>query len=497
MDDQKEYEEYLAYLKHTGKKAPALDPEPTTMDYVKTGLGYAVKPLDYLGGLVRTGVAGTAQLGANAAGKAKELVTGEADNTPQIVTGDDALAALKGSAPSTKEYLERGGVTDLGKLSDVAPVLFSKDPNSWRPTPGGNFDPSVRGTIGMAADMALDPLTYVGAGPLKALLGKAGKAGVVAEHVLNPAENALKAGGKSIYKSAPIMQAADAINDRFGKQAASDILFDQGVRGTGRGVATQAEKLAEATGLKRDALLATADKAGAVLDMKKAMTPADEFIAKVRASRDPQLQGVADALEERVKSYKKLTPKPASKPMADIIGPSGEPILNKAGSRAPVTASQGSGFKSSLYNDTGNAVWDSLRRTPQGKLGNRALARGLDAEVSAAAERALPGVGTQIDTLNDTWGKLLTPKKVLEQEALKGEKKNLITSVDGIVAGLSHGSPAVMAAKKGTDLLKTNWLKTNVGRGAYKLGDTPLLDEVLRRELINRSNQSDWEKLRK
>jgi hypothetical protein len=485
--------------------------EPTWGDRAKQGLGYALKPLDYAGGLVRTGAAGTVQGGANLMGKLKELATGEPDTTPQVVTPDDAMAALKGSAPSIGEYLKRTGMGDMGKLSDVAPILYSSDPQSLRPTPGGSFDPTVRGAVGMAGDIALDPLTYLGMGPGKALLGKAG----VADHVLNPAENALKAGGIATYKSAPIMKAADALNERYTKGAASDILFDNGVRGTGRSVATQAENLAEKVGAQRNAILAQAGNQGAVLDMAKATSPAEDFINKIRSSRDPQLLPVADALEERVAQYKGLNAReaqtiPGKTVTSEIpVGtmPDSWDLATKTVTQTTpdqflpavrgVTPLEGSGFKTSLYNDTGNAAWDTLRRTPQGDLGNKALARGLNAETNAAVERVMPGAGAKVADLNDTWGALLTPRKAMEAEALKGEKKNFITSVDGLTAGLTHGNPIVLGAKKTTDLLKTNWLRTNAGMGAYKVGEVPLLDEILRRNLINQSQSSDWDKLRK
>lgn len=519
------HEEMLAALETSESAGPSQEEmlkalegaeaqEPSWKDKLKTAAGYALKPLDYAGGLVRTSVAGSVQGGANAVGKMREMATGEADETPQIVTPDDAISALKGSAPSLTEYMKRGGVPQMGSLSDIAPIAFSKDPGSWRPTPGGNYDPNVRGAMGMAGDIALDPLTYLGAGPLKALL-PGGKGGAAIEHVLNPAENAFKVGGESLYKSAPIMKAADAINNRYGKQAASDILFDQGVTGTGRQIATKAENLAGGVGAERDALLNQADQAGGVLNMNAAMSPAESFIHKIRASRDPQLLPVADALEQRVAEYKGLQAREAqtipgktvtSEVPVGTVPDSWELATKTVTQTTPdqlipgvrgVTPSEGSGFKTSLYNDTGNATWDTLRKTPQGALGNKTLARGLDAETSAAAEKAIPGSGQKIDALNDTWGALLTPRKALEAEALKGEKKNLFTSVDGLALGLTHGNPVVMGAKKTSDLLKTNWLRTKGGHGAYQLGEIPLLDEILRRQMINQSNPNPWDQLRK
>lgn len=466
---------------------------------------YATRPLDYAGGLARTGVAGSVEGGANLVKRLKSMVSGEYNPT-NFVTSDDAIEALKGNAPPTSEYLKRAGVPEGGSLSDIAPGMYSQSGNGLPLQKGGFFDPSVRGVAGAGIDMALDPLTYFATPAGRAALQGLGRAGKVADKVLHPAETALMSGGKSMYKNAPIMKAADAVNDRFNKGAASDVLFDRGITGTGRQIADKAEGIANKTISERNVLLAEADEAGALLDMTKATEPAQQLIEKIRTSKDPNLQGVADSLEERVKQYIALNPssekiipgKTVTKEVPIGTMPGSWDLAYKTvteeipGRTIPaqpgVKAAQGSAFKSSLYNDIGDATWDNLRKTPKGQEGTKALARGLDQETSGAVNRVLPGVGDQIDTLNDTAGALLTPRKALENAALQGEKKNLVTSVDGALIGLTHANPTVLAAKKTSDLLKTNWLRTKLGRGMYMTGENvPLLDEIIRREALNQS----------
>jgi hypothetical protein len=471
--EYKEYLEYLDYLEKSdqGAQAPAAAAKQegglNLKDKAMTALEYAAKPLDYLGGLSRTAAAGGAQGAANLVGKLKSIANGEEYQPVDAVGMDDLKAAFQGSAPSTSEYMRRAGVPEGASLSDLAPALYSESGEGLPLKKGGMLDPTARGAAGFVGDTLLDPLTYTGIPAVRGAL-KASRAGAIADKALHPVETALQASGKTMYKSAPTMKAVDALADQFNKGSVSDELFKNRITGTGRGIATKAENLADKLGTERDALLKQADNAGATLDMNQAMAPAQKMVEEIRVSRDPSLQPLADSLEERLKQYLELNPK------------QGSPGVN---------ASTGSGYKSSLYNDTGNAAWDTLRRTPKGAQGSKQLARGLDQEVSASANRVVPGLGDQIDAKNNSWGKLLTTAKTFEREAKKGEGKNFITSVDGMIAPFVHHNPALLGAKKAADLSKTNWLRTKLGLGLHDLGGVPALDEALRRYMIQQTQK--------
>jgi hypothetical protein len=465
---------------------------PGLKDKALSALGTVLKPLDYLGGIGRTAAAGSIQGNANLVKMLRAMAKREQFNPIDVVKGEDVTAALKGEAPSSAEYMKRAGVPEGMKMSDALPGMYSETGRGLPLQKGGTFDPSVRGAAGFAADLATDPLTYVGAPAARAALQGAGKAGQIADRIFHPMEALLKMSGKKIYKSAPTMKAVDALAEQFKKGSVSDELFNQGVKGTGRQIAEQSGALAEQIGKERNALLKQADEAGAVLDMKQGMAPAQEMVDQITHSRDPNLQPLAVSLQEKINEYLALKAskgKPAKATInhPDLLDNAGNPIASKKPMVEPergVTATEGSGYKSSLYNDTANAAWDTLRKTPTGDKAAKKLAKGLDAETTAAVDRAT-GKGAEVDALNDRWGKLLTTAKTFEKEARKGEGKNFFTSVDGMIAPFVAHNPALLASKKAADLAKTNWLRTHLGIKLDKMGGVQGLDEVLRRLLIS------------
>lgn len=518
--DYQEYQDYLEYLKHPqSARSPskATAQEPGLMDKTLGAVSSALKPLDYLGGIGRTAAAGAVQGSANLAQKLRALATGAKYVPSDVVKGADVSAALQGNAPTSAEFMKRAGIPEGMKMSDMIPGAYSDSGEGVPLKKGGVLDPSVRGAAGFAADVATDPLTYTGVPAVRGALKGAGKIGEMLDRFLHPVEGLMQAGGKKLYKTAPTMKAVDAVADQFKKGSVSDELFNQGIKGTGRQIAEKSGALAEGIGKERNALLKQADEAGAVLDMKQGMAPAQELVDQITKTRDPNLQPMAQTLEDKIKSYLELTAAPPKtvfqeiktslmdkdgnpinfrKPRQELVDM--EKIPNVGKPRAAkmeldpgvrgVNATEGSGFKSSLYNDTANSAWDTLRKTPTGAKATKALAKGLDQETTAAVERAT-GKGADLDALNDRWGKLLTTAKTFEKEAKKGEGKNFITSVDGMLAPFAAHNPALLATKKVTDLLKTNWLKTHGGMGLHNAGQTPGLDEVLRRYLINQGSQ--------
>jgi hypothetical protein len=126
------------------------DWEDKALEYASSALEKAepvLKVLGYPGGLVRGAIAG----GLEAATGRDDLV--------------DIKDVLKGEAPSSTEVLEKLGVKEMGSLSDVLPELYSETGKGIALQKGGLFDPTTRGTLGFAADVVTDPLTYLaGAG---------------------------------------------------------------------------------------------------------------------------------------------------------------------------------------------------------------------------------------------------------------------------------------------------------------------------------------------
>lgn len=92
------------------------------------------------------------------------------------------LPDVRGEKRAFGEVFERLGMPELGSLSDLAPGMFTDDPEEAKKwftfLEGGHADITGRGTIGLAADIILDPLTYITAGIGKfgqVLITKGGK----------------------------------------------------------------------------------------------------------------------------------------------------------------------------------------------------------------------------------------------------------------------------------------------------------------------------------
>jgi hypothetical protein len=181
-------------------------------------LGGVSRALDATGGLVRTGLAGVADI--------PNMLSG---GTPRV--GPESVAlALQGKAPTTDEYLGRFGV------------------------PEG----LPRGLIGFAGDIATDPLGY---GP-KVISGLAEDA------------------GKSIYKSG--FKKIDERLAEKGKKAISDIALERGLTGTTKSIKEGLKTYSDDLLKQRDAIYAMADQAGVKVNVDDVVKEADTVIAKMR-----------------------------------------------------------------------------------------------------------------------------------------------------------------------------------------------------------------------
>lgn len=262
----------LAEIKTQGFEAPSL---------TSKGIDYALRTLDYTGGLGRGLAAG-----------ALEIPTGK-----ELVSFSDVI---KGRAPSSSEVMEKLGVPKSGELSDVLPFLYSETGDGLPLQKGGAFDVSARGAAGLASDIALDPLTYLtmGAAPLISKLGR------TAEIAASPITTALKASGKGIYKSG--LKKLDNVAESFGKAPVSDVLFNQDIWGRQSTIQKKMDSLADVLKSERDTILKQADRAGAEVSMQEAMGPTMARIQEIRASKDPALQPLANELENTVQQYLNL-----------------------------------------------------------------------------------------------------------------------------------------------------------------------------------------------
>lgn len=132
------------------------------------------------------------------------------------------IGSLKGKKERFAEVFEKRGMPSLGQVSDILPMqsperaketvktLSMFDPSgitaalagTWRV--GGPLDITGRGTLGLGADIVLDPMTYLGGGAAKEVLTEGG-----AKVALSRAGEA--AVGREIVAAAPALVAGEKV----------------------------------------------------------------------------------------------------------------------------------------------------------------------------------------------------------------------------------------------------------------------------------------------
>jgi hypothetical protein len=410
-------------------KAPVKE-EPGMMDYAMRGLNYA-------GGLGRAAVAG-----------AMEPIVGK-----DLVSMEQAL---KGEVPGSAEIMEKAGVPNVA-LSEMLPQMYSETGEGLAFEKGGMFDPTARGAAGLVADIALDPTTYLAA-PLKAAqLAKAGTAAGKAlkfgEILMNPLGEAvgamgkgLKTGGEAFYKSA-FEKADRELATRYGKGSMADLLKSKGFKGSAEKAYDITKEINKEAA---DKIAAYRDKASidGILEKPMGFEEADKFIQSFRSSPDPKKMAIADSLQETLDAYRNMPAKTA-KELAD----------NKKLLR--------SDFQGDTFTDQ-----TRIAQTPE----KATLAKMIYSPVAKAEDDAVK--------------KALSPKefedylkakkeygmttKFAQKEMLKLANKEMIrtgvapSAVDYFATGaaLASGDPSAMLgvlAKKGRDIGRLTGTKTRVG----------------------------------
>ena len=410
-------------------EAPVVE-EPGMLDYAMRGLNYA-------GGLGRAAVAG-----AMGPIVGKDLVSAE--------------QALTGTVPSSAEIMEKAGVPNAA-LSDVLPSMYSETGEGLALEKGGMFDPTARGTVGLAADIFTDPTTYLAA-PLKAAqLAKAGttagKALKLGEILMNPMGEAvgamgagLKKGGEAMYKSA-FEKADRALATRYGKGSIADILKSRGFKGSAEEALSKTQQINEELGQKIGAYRQQADLTG-MLSQPMNFDAAEKVVQKYRSASDPKMMSIADSLQEVLDSYKTMPPKTATE-LATVKRVN----LDMAG---------------------GDTAFDMLKSSPdraEAEL-RRALGKSLgEAEDSAVKAALSPEEYASYLKTKKEYG-VTTKFAQKELNKLAGQEMTrtgvLPSAVDimGIGAAAAAGTPiglGAMAAKKGRDILRLTGTKTRLG----------------------------------
>lgn len=234
-----------------------------------TGAG---KVLDYAGGVSRAALANRPEvLLAEALASDKPV-----DAKEQAMRGAEELKqALMASPKSSSELMESRGVGEMG--STELPLLGKV---------------TGRGTVGLLADVATDPTTYVGAAALKPLI---------------------KSKGKDLYRSG--LKNIDKAVWKKGKDmnAFSDAAMKYGIRGSAEDIFNQTDEVLEKLLKERDAILADAAQKGAVVDTERVLKPVVRDAKKIATSSKvidsnvkSQAAKMADDLEAFAEANKRI-----------------------------------------------------------------------------------------------------------------------------------------------------------------------------------------------
>jgi NAD(P)-dependent dehydrogenase (short-subunit alcohol dehydrogenase family) len=422
------------------EQAQSQPEEPTTtqnvLDVGKKGLMLGLRGLDYAGGIARTAYAGVPN--------AVNILAGN----PSVVNPEDLLAALKGRAPTTADYLERAQVPEMGSV-DV---------------PFTNAKITGRDVLGFAGDVATDPLTYVGApGGSKALRAAS-------------LEPAIEGAGRKIFKGG--FGSIDRELAEKGVAPISETLFKEGFVGTSEGARKATNALRETAGQDINKAVAAAGDIRVKPDFSEALSTINNM------RKDPGLKNEADSLEKFVKMYDEKNHLP----------PNAYEILNQL-KESPLLQNEAKDLETLLISsqkETGYPLAEALqmKRNLRQNLpanvykptqyGAQPISQATQVEkqmVSAITDATDKAGGEALKKANKAYGQTKAALPLLQREAKKEARKKGITVVDALLAGGSFGAPQVgipaLALKKAVEAANTTAGRTALGQ-ALRVGQKPL-----------------------
>lgn len=385
-------------------------------DLLGEGLELGARALDFPGGLIRTGAAGL----MGVAGK------------------EDFKKALSGQAPTSAQYLERGGVSPGFEVPKDVPVV------------GGLTGRDVEG---FALDVASDPLT---------LLSKGYRA-------LRPAGGAVERAGENVYKSG--LKNVDKQLSEKGKKPIADLLLEERKTGNMAKLSEDSQKIGAAAKKERDALYSQASDAGAVVDMTKVASGAREKLAKIR--ENPGMRDAADRLEE---------------------------FLSKYEAEGFVDIQAVSDWKTALYDSLPqNAFGPNGKVKGPIKAFEKTLANDFKTAIEKSADDVAPGLGKKISQANEKMSTVIEAKKPFAREVRKEVTKNAVTQVDPMIATVGGGIGASLGGAPGALIgggvayggknlaraANSTGGRTRGGLLLKDIGSSGLIDSTGRRALID------------
>lgn len=492
-------------------------------DAAISGGKHALKGLDYQRGAAQQGL-------LSALGK-EDLLTPEERAAALDIT-DTRMA------PGYNEVMKRAGVPEGASLSDVLPphlaAIYAQpgEGSSWRPEKGGMLDPSLRGSVGLAADVAGDPLTWesFGGAPLARLVKMLGGSekiqallrGSGASRVLEaqgtraaergnlgktlkdrfkdavevskkpfnvigaPTRNAAEYLGNAAYRSA--MKPLDRTAVEASKRPFSELAVKEGVKSGWNSMEEQLRALREAAGSKArgtaealEALdplvvpepsmygVSSGSKSGGT-DMRAAMERTQAPIA--RMDQRPEVAELQAALKQRIKEFEDL---------------------------GRVTRPKALQNKSDLYAALPDNAWMLDSRVSPGGGVRKQAARGIKEEVTklgpaAQGNKAAEKLAMELDPQMENWGRHLDVQDDIARLSKREANTPALTKGEiyqgTTVNALGGSGLGVVAAKKGAQAAVGTPARTYSGwaldRYAKSLGGAPasFADGSLRQNVL-------------
>ncbi len=526
--DQKDYQDYVDYQNYLASQrgaapaaiatpqaspAPEAQPPKSTVQTIKNYLAQTMGGLGKLADIPSTLMRGAMAAGWEASGQ-KPVMTGS-----EFLHGINPFEMTR--APDLSEMVRRAGIGNP-QLSDILPgygPAGSGRTFGW-PEKGGKLDPTAAGVTQFITDPVnllsmgaktgakalldesavrqaanppgvLDQLTQMVGKPAQAAVDAIPGAQTAARAATAPSD-ILGALGRRFYRST--LQPVEYQGQKFGKADVAGTLYDTGVVSPG-GLRKKADAITGKLMDARDQILSDADAAGGTPSMVTAVAPTQARIAQIRATRDPNLQPVADALEAKVREYLDLekgtpaTPARTVESPSSIMGTDGKPLTTQTvipgtPEVAPrlVKPSESSGFKSSLYNSLPNTAYDNAIKTPAGAGLQKTLASGMRQETEDSVARSLgAGSAQDLKDLNDASGKLLSTRRAqvtVQNQADRQLDRTLSpTGTDAVLMGVGEGGGQagtglkMMAVKHLMDALRIATMPA--GYAMQKIAENP------------------------
>jgi hypothetical protein len=435
------------------------------VDNAAKGMGealeFAGKVIDYPLGFIRTGVASLANNERN-----------------HVVNPSDWKKAREGMAPRLKEYLERAYPNVKARLSDVVPGYadpFTEEGAPWyQPEKGGPLDITATGFAGFAGETAMDPSAW---GPLLAKRMPGAKLREALKAVSRPTGAVGEVAGKTMYRKGLKEMDHVAKMSKKGDHAFSDVMWDRDIYGTNGMIANKATDAMYELYERREQIIQAAKQLGVKIDSFESLDDAMNYAARLRL--DPNTREAGEALDDLILEYWQTGP-------------------DKKGVVDPELATQ---FKTSNSKSAGDGSYKKHAKPNPDDVGHKQIARGykiaIEDQVDDAARNIpnAPFKEGELRNVNEELGILLDTAKTLDNEAIKGQRKNFVTSIDAILGGgaLMSADPREYAQKmillkKAADLAKTTGARTTLGIGLKKLNRSEALYPLLKQRLNERLN---------